>query len=214
VTKFRSPSGVSADSRNPGFHDWVVTAISRYGSRMSLSQGERSLGPSDGEIRIKTGREGVAAKVGHDLTIRFDKWSGQLRVGPGGPADASVEVEIQLPSFVVVSGVGGAKALSDGDKADITKNGLKHIDADKYPVATFRSTAAKPSGNGGVLEGTFTLAGKSVPLALTVTDGGGGKWHATGEITQTGLGLKQFKAMMGALKLADAIVIEIDLNLA
>jgi polyisoprenoid-binding protein YceI len=181
---------------------------------MSLSQGEHSLGPSDGEIRLKTGREGVAAKVGHDLVIRFDKWSGRIQVGPGGPADVSVEVDIQLSSFVVVSGTGGAKALSDGDKSDITKNGLKHIDADKHPVATFRSTGAKPSGNGGVLEGTLTLAGKSVPLALTVTDGGGGKWHATGEVTQTALGLKQFKAMMGALKLADVVGIEVDLNVA
>lgn len=172
------------------------------------------MGPSDGEIRIKTGREGVAAKVGHDLVIRFDKWSGRIRVGPGGPADVAVEVDVQLTSLVVVSGTGGAKALSEGDKGDITKNGLKHLDADKSPVATFRSTAAKPSGNGGVLEGTFTLGGKSAPLALTVTDGGGGKWHATGQITQTALGLKQFKAMMGALKLADAVAIEIDLNLA
>ena len=43
-----------------------LTAVARYG-------------PDTGKLEVHTYREGVAAKVGHDLIIEVTKWAGQRR---------------------------------------------------------------------------------------------------------------------------------------
>ena len=38
-----------------------------------------TVGPADGSLVVKTYREGVAAKVGHDLVIDVTEWAGHAR---------------------------------------------------------------------------------------------------------------------------------------
>ncbi len=41
---------------------------------MSLRAGSHKLGPADGSLQVRTFREGVAQKVGHDLVFAVTRW--------------------------------------------------------------------------------------------------------------------------------------------
>jgi polyisoprenoid-binding protein YceI len=155
----------------------------------------------------------MAAKVGHDLEIEFGAWSGELVMPNGDSAAAKVSVRIEVGSLTVISGTGGVSALSDDDRKEITRNALKVLDADRHPIAEFRSEQVQAMGDNGELQGTLEVAGNSAPASLHVTSTGPRAWRATGVIAQTALGIKPYKAFLGALRLADAVGIEAEINL-
>src|ERR1700710_635698 len=99
-----------------------------------LHKGDYTLGPDTGQIQLRTGREGMASKVGHDLLLGFSRWSGRLTADSDNPAAVRVEVTVEMASLTVLEGTGGVKPLSDGDKADITKNAMKLLEVDKHPT--------------------------------------------------------------------------------
>lgn len=175
-----------------------------------LNKGDNALGPDNGQIRFRTKREGVASKVGHDLLLDVSQWSGRLVADSDNPPQARLEVTVEMASLRVLEGTGGVKELSSGDKADITKNALKLLEVDKHPTAKFVAERAAPNSP---LEGSLTLCGKSAPLKLDVTSTGDASWRATGTLMQSAFGIKPFKAMLGALRLADEVTLEIDLKL-
>src|ERR1700685_3583306 len=95
---------------------------------MAASTGTYRLGPDAGRVVIKTTRAGLAAKVGHDLTIDVTRWSADITVPDGtavsdsgreGMSAATVTAELDLGSLAVREGTGGARALSDSDRRDI-----------------------------------------------------------------------------------------------
>src|SRR5260370_20311650 len=85
-----------------------------------MPPGTYNLGPQNGTLLVKTGREGMGGKMGHDLTIEVGKWSATATVGED-PSATSLEGSADVGSMHVVSGEGGVKPLSDGDKSDIKK---------------------------------------------------------------------------------------------
>jgi polyisoprenoid-binding protein YceI len=180
---------------------------------MTSSAGIVTIGPEQGRICIRTTREGMAAKVGHDLEIEFGAWSGELVMPDRDVAPTAVSVRIEVGSFTVVSGTGGVNALTDGDRAEITRNALKVLDAERHPIAEFRSDHVRQLEGSGELQGTLQIAGKSAPASLHVTTIGPGQWRATGVIAQTALGIKPYRAFLGALRLADAVGIEAEVTL-
>lgn len=100
-----------------------------------------ALGPESGQLRLRTGRQGMAAKAGHDLTIEAQTWHGQTVVDLDDPASSSVTVEVAVDGLAVISGTGGVKPLSDSDKQDIQRNiQQKVLHSDKYPTIRFAST--------------------------------------------------------------------------
>ncbi|HEY2834405.1 MAG TPA: YceI family protein [Sporichthyaceae bacterium] len=173
-----------------------------------------ALGPEQGRIVVRTTREGVAAKVGHDLEIEFGSWSGELELPDGDPGAARVSARVQVNSLRVVSGVGGVAALTDGDRQEITRSALKVLDADRHPNIEFRSEKVRSDGDGGELTGALQIAGSSAPLILQVTATGPQTWRATGTIRQTSFGIKPYKAFLGALRLSDQVGIEVDIRLS
>ena len=48
---------------------------------MSIQAGTHQIGPSNGSLKIKTGREGAAAKAGHDLVLEATSWDGTVEIG-------------------------------------------------------------------------------------------------------------------------------------
>jgi polyisoprenoid-binding protein YceI len=170
------------------------------------------IGPATGSLSLRTTREGVASKVGHDLLIEFGTWSGHLE-NEDDPANASVTVEVDLRSFTIVEGTGGVASLSDGDRKDITATALRLLGVDDEPSATFTSTAVAAEGDGGAIDGTLTLHGKSAPLHLDVTSTGPQAWRGTGTVVQSEFGIKPYRAFFGALRLADRVTIEVTLDL-
>ena len=90
-------------------------------------------GPDTGSLEVHTYREGVAAKVGHDLIIEVTKWAAS---DDGG----ALELTADPRSLVVREGKRGVKPLTDKDRASI----LKTIESDILGTQeiTFRSTSA------------------------------------------------------------------------
>jgi polyisoprenoid-binding protein YceI len=174
---------------------------------MGIQAGTHDIGPSNGSIKINTKREGAAAKVGHDLVLDAKSWSGTVEAGD----NASIELTVDPSGIEVESGQGGAKPLSDKDKGDIKKSITGKVLGSSQ--ITFKSTEASFSNGSGTAKGDLSVAGQSdsVNIPLTVSDDG----TVTGSITlsQSTFGIKQFKALMGALKVADSVEIQIEAKL-
>lgn len=170
-------------------------------------------GTDRGRVTLLTGRDGLAAQAGHDLTIEVGVWSGELTIGDDGkPAELSVTLD--LTSLAVISGSGGVKPLTDRDRGEIAVTARKVLRADRHPEATFIASAFEPgSDGGGVIQGTLTLGGASRPLTLRVSSSGVDSFRATASVRQSDFGIKPYTAFLGALKVSDAVGVEVDVHL-
>jgi hypothetical protein len=181
------------------------------------------LGPDAGRVLLKTGRAGLAAKAGHDLTIEITRWSARVVVpADAGAAGAEITAELDLGSLAVREGTGGAKPLTDKDRGDI-KNTARKILGDQ--AASFTSTRVIPASSGsgsgsgsgsvsgGAIEGTLTLNGRSQPVRLQVTSPAPGRYRGGATIRQTDFGITPYSGFFGALKLRDEIGVEFEVDL-
>jgi len=187
---------------------------------VAATTGNFRLGPDAGRVVIKTGRAGLAAKAGHDLTIEVTRWSAQVEVpaeGDGGQSAATVSAELDLGSLEVREGTGGAMPLTDRDRREIKKQIGGILGGG---TASFASTRVIPSGSsgsassGGAIEGTATLNGKTQPARLQATDSGSGRYRGSVTLAQTGFGIKPYTGFFGALKLKDEVVVEFEVDLS
>jgi polyisoprenoid-binding protein YceI len=181
--------------------------------------GTYELGPGDGRVLVKTGREGLAARAGHDLTMEITQWSAQVTVPAaeeGGIAAATLTAELDLGSLAVREGTGGAKPLSDRDRRDIKAQASKILgDPAKASFASSRVIAApagSPSANGAV-EGTLTLRGTSRPLRLQVTSPAPGAYRGSATIRQSDFGITPYSGFFGTLKLKNEVAVEFEVTI-
>lgn len=169
------------------------------------------LGPGAGRVVLKTGRAGLAALAGHDLTIEVTRWSARVTMpGVGGGTVPELTAELDLGSLAVIDGTGGAKPLSGKDRRDILAQAGKILGGG---TATFASTGVTPAGSGGVIEGTLTLHGRSRPVRLRVESAGPGRYQAAATVRQTDHGITPYSGFFGALKLADEVGVEVEADL-
>lgn len=175
-----------------------------------IPPGSYEFGPSNGQMLVKVFREGFAKKAGHDLILVVNQWSTKADVAED-PAQSSITLSARVDSFEVREGVGGVKPLSEGDKADIKKNiQQKILNTSQYPEITFRSTSIQVMGNRATVRGDLTIVGRTNPIDIQLTEDGGRIRATTSVNHQSVWGIKQFTAFMGALKVRDAIEIEIE----
>lgn len=177
---------------------------------MAVPIGNVDIGPSTGRLLVRTGREGVASRVGHDLTITFEAWSGELNVPSEDVTAATVRAEFAIGSIKILEGTGGALPLTALDRREITKTALRLLEADKHPTAKFISTSFARAGDGGTIDGILTVRGESAPVTIAVSPDGAG-WRGSTSIRQTSFGIKPYRAFLGALRLADEVQIEVEL---
>jgi len=178
---------------------------------VTLPDGTYDIGPSTGQLLVRTGRDGVAARVGHDLTITFEKWSGQLTFRGDDLGSATVTATFETGSIKVVEGSGGALPLTILDRREIRKTARRLLETDRQPTATFASTSIKRAGDGGTIDGILTIRGVSAPVTIDVSSSGTG-WRGSTLIRQTSFGMKPYRAFLGALRLADEVGIEVEVN--
>jgi polyisoprenoid-binding protein YceI len=181
---------------------------------MAMLPGRHQFGAGDGRITLRTSRDGLVAQAGHDLAIDAVRWSGEITLADDQTPTA-LDAKVDLGALVVREGTGGLKPLTDRDKREIAVTARKLLAADRYPDATFTATGFEPDGSGGgTITGTLTLAGQSGPLRLQVTQPEPGHYRATGTVRQTDFGIKPYSAFLGSLKVADAVQVEIDVDLS
>jgi polyisoprenoid-binding protein YceI len=181
---------------------------------VAANTGNFTLGPDNGRIVLKTSRAGLAARAGHDLTIEITRWSATAKVpdeDAGGITAAALTAELDLGSLEVRTGTGGAKPLTDRDRADIRKTMSNILGRG---TASFASTRIIRSGaSGGAIEGTLTLNGKTMPVRLQVSEPGPGRYRAMGTVVQTAHGITPYVGFFGALKLRDEVAVEVEVTL-
>jgi polyisoprenoid-binding protein YceI len=181
---------------------------------VATTTGNYRLGPDNGRVVLKTGRQGIAARAGHDLTIEITRWSAQVEVpdeDAGGVTAATVKAEFDLGSLEVREGTGGAKPLSDRDRGEIKKQMSTILGTG---TASFTSSKIVRFGSsGGAVEGTFTLNGQSEPVRLQVSEPGPGRYRGSATVVQTSLGLKPYVGFFGALKLKDEVGVEFEVSI-
>jgi polyisoprenoid-binding protein YceI len=180
---------------------------------MAVHAGPQELGTNRGRIVLHTFRDGLAAQAGHDLTIEVGRWSGVLSLNDD-LSPAGLDARIDLNSLIVREGTGGLKPLTDRDRREIAVTARKTLAVDRHPEATFTATDFKPDAGGGLITGTFTLAGAARPLQLQVSKTGPDRYHATGSVVQSQHGIKPYSGFLGALKVRDAVEVDVDVDLS
>jgi hypothetical protein len=191
-----------------------MTCPSAYRGAVAAITGKFRLGPDNGHVILRTGRAGLAAKAGHDLTIEITRWSARVEVPDeeaGGAGAATVTAELDLGSLAVREGTGGAKPLTDRDRGEIKKTASGILGAGE---ASFTSSRIIRTGAaGGAVEGTLTINGKTQPARLQVSEPGPGRYRGTATVVQSAYGIKPYVGFFGALKLRDEVTVEFEVDL-
>jgi polyisoprenoid-binding protein YceI len=162
------------------------------------------LGPDNATLRVKVFREGVAARMGHDLVLEVTRWEATLDLEPASP---EIELTADPSSLEVREATGGVAALTDRDRAEIRKNVDRSVLREE-PIA-FHSTSVQRSDDRLVVEGDLTIAGRTNPIAATLDVAGDGSLTGTIPVTQTAWGIKPYRGLMGALKVRDEVEVVI-----
>jgi len=176
---------------------------------MALPTGRYRLGTESGRIVLRTFRDGLAATAGHDLIIELPRWSGELVVDDD-KAPESLMVRIDVGALVVRDGSGGLKPLTDRDRQEIATTARRLMSTDRHPEAVFTADRFDVSGDNGVIEGNLSIRGVARPLRLQVSQPDQGSYRATGTLVQSAYGIKPYTAFFGALKVRDAVDIEVN----
>lgn len=157
-------------------------------------------------------KDGMGAKLAHDLVLRATNWSGTLNVD-GSPSGCSAAVTVDPRSIEIVEARGGVKSLSDKDRRDIDKNiNEKVLETNKYPELRFESTSCTGAEPNLTAAGNMTIKGTTRPVNVDLNVDGTTVTAKT-SISQKDFGIKPFSAMMGAIKLRDDVDFQLTVNL-
>jgi polyisoprenoid-binding protein YceI len=175
------------------------------------------IGPENARLLVRTHREGLGARAGHDLVIEATRWAGQVRIEAGEPPGGHLEVRIDTRGLEVREGHGGARPLTDKDRLEIKSNiQEKVLHAERDPELRFTAEKVVIEDHHAYLTGDLTIAGQTRPAGLDVdlepaADG----LHARGavQIRQTDYGIQPYSALMGMLKVADRVEVDFDVRL-
>jgi hypothetical protein len=174
---------------------------------VAFRAGRHTVGADDGTLQVRTYRDGIAQKAGHDLVIEVGRWEAAAEVREERTLCA-VELEADPRSMHVREALHGLKPLSDKDRGDIRNTIIEKLGG---PIA-FRSSAVDSGRGVVVVRGELELAGatRSVTFELTAADG---RVRAPLPVTQSQWGIKPYRGMMGALKVRDTVDVRLDVAL-
>ena len=161
---------------------------------------------SDGELLIRTGVAGRAARMGHRLTIAMTRWEATVAWAAAEPVSAELTVEID--SLEVLRGEGGVKGLTGPEKSLVKSNALKSLDANRYPEIRFAADEIDKTDGGYRLAGKLHIRGKSRKHVVDLrTEDLGDGWRMSVEssVRQTDYGVKPYSLLMGSVKVADEV---------
>ena len=177
---------------------------------VAFQPGTHTVDGDNGMLQVRTYREGVAQKVGHDLIIDVEQWEATAEVGQDGTLSA-VQLNADPRSLQVREGLHGVKPLTDKDRADIRKTIDEKI-LRGQPIA-FRSNAVELRNGGLSVRGELDLAGTTRPATFELNAAGGGRISGTLPVIQSDWGIKPYRGLMGALKVRDTIEVVLDVPL-
>jgi polyisoprenoid-binding protein YceI len=170
-----------------------------------------TLDESDGELLVRTGVTGRAARMGHRLTIAMRRWHATVSWVDGEPVGAELAVEVD--SFEVLRGEGGVKGLSGPEKALVKSNALRSLRASRFPQIRFMADAndkIAETDDGYRLNGALQIRGKSREHVIDLrTEDLGGSWRmsAQASVRQSDYGVKPYSLLLGSVQVADDVTV-------
>ena len=177
---------------------------------MTLRAGTHRIGPGDGTLRVRTYREGVAQKAGHDLVLEVGRWEATVRVREDGAPEA-VELTADPRSLQVREALHGVKPLTGKDRADIGRTIDEKLLRGRR--IAFRSSAVEYADGRLVVQGELDLAGARRQARFELDATPDGRVAGTLPLTQTEWGIKPYRGLMGALKVRDTVEVVVDVAL-
>lgn len=179
---------------------------------MSIETGTHELGPENATLRVKTYREGLAAKAGHDLVIEVTRWHATVDIAADF-ARSSVELSADPDSLQVREGLRGVKPLTDKNRAEIRKNIDQKV-LGREPIG-FHSAEMELGDEGRriIVRGDLQMAGSTRPLAFELSVAPDGGVSGTVPVVQSDWGIKPYRGLMGALKVRDSLEVVLDARL-
>ncbi|MCV7099967.1 YceI family protein [Mycobacterium palustre] len=167
-----------------------------------------SLDASDGELVIRTGVTGRAARMGHRLTVAMTRWHAAVDWAGGEPVAA--ELVVEADSFEVLRGEGGVKGLSGPEKVLVKSNALSSLDAGRFPEIRFSTDDIDKTDEGYRLAGRLHIRGRTREHVIGLrTEDLGDSWRMSAESTvrQTDYGVKPYSLLMGSVRVADEVAL-------
>jgi polyisoprenoid-binding protein YceI len=162
-------------------------------------------------IHIFTFKEGLLSRVAHDLRLHVEPWGVKLtRTGD------EVAVEIDQRSFVVDGAMRDGRvdvaALSDRDRTKIVETIHREIlRLDRHPKIRFLGRVIERAGDALELRGELELIGARRPLAFTATHADR-RVRARVTLRPSDWGIRPYKALAGAIRLQDRVIVDFDLD--
>jgi polyisoprenoid-binding protein YceI len=180
---------------------------------MSTHAGTYTLGPGSASLKVWTGKEGKAAKAGHNLEIEVGDWSATVELGET-PEDTQLSLTVNSRSLRVLAGSGGMQKLGEDDKENVSKT----IDDEvlKGGEIAFHSTRVHSVEGASDLHvhGDLNLLGTTGPVAFTLAIADDGSVDGEALIKQSDFGMKPYSALFGTLKVKDELRLTVDGRLA
>ena len=146
--------------------------------------------------------------VAHDLRFRLQSFEITLE---GSAVVGEFELRSLLVEGPMQRGSLQAEQYDAGKRAEVAK--AMHEDVlhtDQHPKAIFTGSAL-PVADGYQVEGQLQLAGRSQALAFQVRKDGE-TYRAEFQLQPSRWGIRQYKALLGAIKLKDTLKIELALT--
>ncbi len=155
-------------------------------------------------IHVFTYKDGLLARLAHDLRItlrRFElRREGDAITGRFWPDALVIDGAIGRGGHVDPS------ILGEGDLKKIRANMTDEIlHTARHPEITLRGTI-----RGAAIDGELTLVGRTCPISAAVRVGGG-RLRAEVTLVPSRWGIAPYKALAGAIKLQDRVLVTLDL---
>lgn len=168
--------------------------------------GLAAFGPDGGELLIRTGVAGRAARMGHRLTLLMRRW--QASVEWAGDLPVAAQLTVEVDSLQVVAGEGGVKALSGPEKALVRTNALRTLDAGRYPTIDFTAEEITSRGDDYRLSGILQIRGSSRAQLVRVHRAGQ-QLSSDTAIRQSDFGVRPYSLLMGSLQVTDEVTVSL-----
>jgi polyisoprenoid-binding protein YceI len=172
-----------------------------------------ALDPGISRLQIRAFAAGMLSGFGHNPTFSARDFSGEIRIPPAGPAEASLELRVKAQSLYVFDDV------KDKDRREMER--IMHqevLESASFPEVLFRSTGvrAEKTGEGQyriALDGELTVRAVTAPQQVVAYFSMAEQQvRAWGDfsLSQNKFGIRPVSFAGGALKLKDELKLSFD----
>jgi polyisoprenoid-binding protein YceI len=170
----------------------------------------RTVDASSAECLVFVYKEGLLARVAHDLKIRVTKF--RIEIDERTHAiQARFDASSLRTVCAMANGTAMAGELSAGDRSQIDHNIFHDVlAANTYPEIAFTSSSVQERGDRYTVKGTLELHGKRRQATVQVHRQDT-QWIAETRLHQPDFGITPYTALLGAMKVRADVDIRVSL---